>query len=546
MRSVSTVGQNTSGVEFNIADLFECVADAVPDRVAAVCGTRRVGYRELDDRSSRLAHVLQETGAGSGTHVGCYMANSIGHLEAMVACYKLRAVPINVNYRYVDAELAYLFDDADLVGVVHDAAVRDRAARVAGDRFTVDVDNPSYEKLLAGAAAARDLGPRSPDDHYVLYTGGTTGLPKGVVWRQEDIFFGALGGGNPGGPPITTPEAIAASVVDNPAQRLRAFLGDAPGPDQFVSLALGPLMHASGQWTALGTLLGGGKIVLYDEPHVDMTHVLDLIERERVNSMNLVGDASARPLLDALASDPGRWDTSSLLLLGSGGSILSGDAKTALMDALPTVLAIVEGIGSSESPAQAVAVTTRAGGLSESLTFAAKADTIVVDDDLQPIPSGSGVAGRLATRGRVPLGYYNDDARSARTFVEIDGARWSLPGDMATIDADGTVHLLGRGSMCINTGGEKVYPEEVEAVVKSAPGVADAVVVGVPDPKWGQRVVAIVAGDAPSLDALQQHCRARLAGYKVPRSLFVVDEIARTPAGKADYAWANNIVGRDR
>jgi len=543
---VSTVGQNTSAVEFNIADLFECVADAVPDRVAAVSGTRRVSYRELDDRSSRLAHVLQEMGAGSRTHVGCYMANSIGHLEAMVACYKLRAVPINVNYRYVDAELAYLFDDADLVGVVHDSAVRDRAARVAGDRFTVDVDDPSYETLLAGAAAVRDLGPRSPDDHYVLYTGGTTGLPKGVVWRQEDIFFGALGGGNPGGPPITTPEAIATSVVDNPAQRLRAFLADAPGPDQFVSLALGPLMHASGQWTALGTLLGGGKVVLYDEPHVDMTHVLDLIERERVNSMNLVGDASARPLLDALASDPARWDTSSLLLLGSGGSILSGDAKTALMDELPTVLAIVEGIGSSESPAQAVAVTTRAGGLSESLTFAAKADTIVVDDDLQPIPSGSGVAGRLATRGRVPLGYYNDDARSARTFVEIDGARWSLPGDMATIDADGTVHLLGRGSMCINTGGEKVYPEEVEAVVKSAPGVADAVVVGVPDPKWGQRVVAIVAGDAPSLDTLQEHCRARLAGYKVPRALFVVDEIARTPAGKADYAWANHVVGRDR
>ena len=543
---MSTVGQNTSAVEFNIADLFECVADAVPDRVAAVCGTRRVSYEELDDRSTRLAHALQQMGAGSGTHVGCYMANSIGHLEAMVACYKLRAVPINVNYRYVETELAYLFDDADLVGVVHDAAVRDRAARVAGDRFTVDVDDPSYERLLAGGAAARDLGPRSPDDHYVLYTGGTTGLPKGVVWRQEDIFFGALGGGNPGGPPITTPEAIATSVVDNPAQRLRAFLADAPGPDQFVSLALGPLMHASGQWTALGTLLGGGKVVLYDEPHVDMTHVLDLIEREQVNSMNLVGDASARPLLDALASDPGRWDTSSLLLLGSGGSILSGDAKTALMDALPTVLAIVEGIGSSESPAQAVAVTTRAGGLSASLTFAAKADTIVVDDDLQPIPIGSGVAGRLATRGRVPLGYYKDDARSARTFVEIDGARWSLPGDMATIDADGTVHLLGRGSMCINTGGEKVYPEEVEAVVKSAPGVADAIVVGVPDSKWGQRVVAIVAGRAPELEALQEHCRARLAGYKVPRALFVVDEIARTPAGKADYAWANQVVGRDR
>jgi fatty-acyl-CoA synthase len=473
------------------------------------------------------------------------MANSISHVQAMIACYKLRAVPINVNYRYVDRELAYLFEDADLVGVVHDARVRARANEVAGGRFTLDVDDPSYDGLVAAASPARDFGARSSDDHYVLYTGGTTGQPKGVVWRHEDIFFGALGGGNPGGPPITTPDAIAASVVDNPAQRLRAFLGDAPGPPQYVSLALGPLMHASGQWTALGTLLGGGKLVLYDETHVEMTHVLDLLAHEHVNSMNLVGDASARPLLDALAAHPGRWDTSSLLLLGSGGSILSGYAKDALMEALPSVLAIVEGIGSSESPAQAVAVTTRAGGRSASLTFSAKADTIVVDDDLRPIPPGSGVVGRLATRGRVPLGYYKDDARTARTFVVIDGARWSLPGDMATIDADGTVHLLGRGSMCINTGGEKVYPEEVEAVVKTAPGVTDAVVVGAPDAQWGQRVVAIVAGDT-SLDAVQDHCRVTLAGYKVPRALYVVDEIARTPAGKADYAWAYTVVARPR
>jgi acyl-CoA synthetase (AMP-forming)/AMP-acid ligase II len=331
---------------------------------------------------------------------------------------------------------------------------------------------------------------------------------------------------------------------------LRAFLGDATGPPQFVSLALGPLMHASGQWSALGTLLGGGKVVLHERAHVDMTHVLDLVEQERVNSMNLVGDASARPLLDALTAYPGRWDTSSLLLLGSGGSILSGDAKTALMGALPSVLAIVEGIGSSESPAQAVAVTTRTGGPSASLTFAAKAETIVVDDDLAPVPPGAGIVGRLATRGRVPLGYYKDEARSARTFVEIDGARWSLPGDMATIDADGTVHLLGRGSMCINTGGEKVYPEEVEAVLKSAPAITDAVVLGAPDAQWGQRVVAIVAAApgaaAPPLAALQEHCRTSLAGYKVPRAVFVVDEIARTPAGKADYAWAQRVIADGR
>jgi 3-oxocholest-4-en-26-oate---CoA ligase len=539
-------------LQFNLADLFERVADAVSERVCVVCAADRRTYAQLDERSTRLAHVLAAHGARPGTHVGLYMRNSIEHLEAMFACYKLRAVPINVNYRYVDDELAYLLDDADAVGIVHDAGVADRAERVArrcpAVRFVLDVDSALVAAEVEGAPAGRDLGPRSPDDHYVLYTGGTTGMPKGVLWRHEDIFFGAMGGGNPGGPPIERPDDIVVSVIDNPAQRLTPFLPEGEArPEQFVSLALGPLMHASGQWSAIGTLLGGGRVVLYDRLHVDMEHVLDLVERERVNAMNLVGDASARPLLATLTEQRGRWDTSSLRLLGSGGSILSGDAKEALMAALPSVLAIVEGIGSSESPAQAVAVTTRTGTAapSRSLTFAAKAETIVIDDDLRPVPRGSGVVGRLATRGRVPLGYYKDPDRSARTFVEIDGVRWSLPGDMATIDADGTVHLLGRGSLCINTGGEKVYPEEVEAVLKGHPAVVDAVVVGAPDAQLGQRVVAIVepvpGAGAPDLAALQEHCRAHLAGYKVPRASHVVEVVVRTAAGKADYAWARSV-----
>jgi acyl-CoA synthetase (AMP-forming)/AMP-acid ligase II len=537
-------------VEFNLADLFECVADAVPERVAVVEGMHYLTYRELDARSSQAAHVLHDAGTRPGQHVGCCMHNSIAHLEVMLACYKLRAVPVNVNTRYTASELAYVFADADLVGIAHDGATREAVNQARRDvptiAFALDTVDGSYEQARSGAPTARDFGARRPDDHYVLYTGGTTGMPKGVVWRHEDIFFAALGGGNPGGPPIETPAAIADSVIDNPAQRLRAFLPPGePPPAQFVSLALGPLVHASGQWSALGTLLGGGKVVLYDRASVDMTYVLDLVEREQVNAMNIVGDASARPLLAALAGHPDRWDTSSLLLLGSGGSILSGEAKDALMTALPSVLAIVEGIGSSESPAQAVALTRRGGAPSESLTFAAKAETIVVDDDLRPLAPGAGVVGRLATRGRVPLGYYNDDARSARTFVEIDGQRWSLPGDMATIDADGTVHLLGRGSMCINTGGEKVYPEEVEAVLKSHAAIADAVVVGAPDLQWGQRVVAIVAparaDHVPDLEDVQAHCRNRLAGYKLPRALYVVTSVERTPAGKPDYAWARTL-----
>jgi 3-oxocholest-4-en-26-oate---CoA ligase len=536
-------------VEFNIADLLECVADAVPEREAVVCRDRRCSHAELDERATRLAHTLQASGVNAGDHVGLYLRNSVEHLEVMLACYKARAVPINVNYRYVAEELQYLCDDADLVALFHDD---DTAAQVAALdapllQLTVVVGSSEYEALLASGSAARDFGPRSPDDRYVLYTGGTTGRPKGVVWRQEDMFFGGLGSGNPGGPPITAPEQIRASVLDNPAQRLRPFLIAGDHVEQFVSLALGPLMHASGQWSALGTLLGGGKVVLYGEAHVDMELVLDLLERERVNACNLVGDASARPLLQALADHPGRWDLSELRLLGSGGSILSGDVKDALMAAIPSVRAIVEGIGSSESPAQAVALTTRGGAPSASLTFAPKADTIVVDEEtLRPIAPGSGVVGRLATRGRVPLGYHKDPERSARTFVEIDGERWSLPGDMATIDTDGTIHLLGRGALCINTGGEKVYPEEVEAVLKGHPAVADAVVVGTPDDRLGQRVAAVIATDdgvaAPDLESLQTHCRAHVAGYKVPRVLRVVSAIPRSPAGKADYAWARAVL----
>jgi acyl-CoA synthetase (AMP-forming)/AMP-acid ligase II len=379
----------------------------------------------------------------------------------------------------------------------------------------------------------------------VLYTGGTTGMPKGVVWRQEDIFFAALGGGNPGRAPIATPEEIGPIARDNRAQRVGPFLpaGD-PGPEQFVAIALGPLMHASGQWSAFGALLGGGTAVLYDG-HVDYARVWSLIEHERVVALNVVGDTNARPLVELLEANPGAYDTSSLRLLGSGGSILSRDVKERLLAAVPTLLAIVEGMGSSEVPAQAVAVTTRNGAPPLSLAFPPRAETAVLDDDLRPITPGSGTVGRLATRGRLPLRYHNDDAKTAQTFVEVDGVRWSLPGDMATVDADGTIRVLGRGSLSINTGGEKVYPEEVEAVVKDHAKVGDCVVVGAPDERFGERVVAVVAAidpkDPPTLDELHAHCRARLAGYKAPRQLVVVDGVRRSPAGKADYPWARSV-----
>jgi acyl-CoA synthetase (AMP-forming)/AMP-acid ligase II len=535
-------------MEFQLADLYECVAGAVGERTAVVEGDRRRTYAELLMRTTGLAHGLVSIGVRRGEHVGLCLRNTLEHLEAMLACYQCGAVPINVNWRYSADELAYLFEDAGTVLVVHGDefgdAVRAAAARVDAVRATLAAPGPEYERLVATAGGAGGLPPRSGDDRYVLYTGGTTGRPKGVVWRQEDIFFAALGGGNPGGPPITRPEDITASVHTNPGQRITPFLGpDDPPVDRFVSFPMGPLVHASGSWGALGTLLGGGTLVLDAEPHLDATRVLDLVEREQVGLLTLVGDAGGRPLVEAVEREPDRWDHSSLRVLGSGGSMLSADVKERLLAALPSVLAILEGMGSSESPAQAVAVSTRAGGVAPSLTFASKAETIVVDDDLRPVPRGRGIVGRLATRGRVPLGYHGDDERSARTFVTIDGERYSLPGDRAVVDADGTVHLVGRGATCINTGGEKVYPEEVEAALLTHPRVRDAIVVGVADDRYGAAVAAVVAcdGDPVELDELREHCRASLAGYKLPRRLVVVDAVRRSPAGKPDHAWAAGV-----
>lgn len=535
-------------MEMNLADLFECVADAVPDRVAIVCGARRLSYRELDERSTRAAHALAELGVEVGEHVGLCMRDTVEHVEMMLACFKRRAVPINVNWRYATPELAYVFEDADAVVVVHDTApasdVHTAAEAVPAVRALLEAGSARYEGLLTGAATTRDFGPRDADDRYVLYTGGTTGMPKGVVWRQEDIFFAAVGGGNPGGAPIARAEELGPNVRVNTAQRVGPFLapGEA-GPDRYVTLSLGPLMHASGQWGALGTLLGGGTLVLDPEPHLDITRVLDLAERERVCLLTLVGDAGGRPLADALEAEPNRWDLGGLRLLGSGGSILSADVKQRLLAAIPSACAILEGMGSSESPAQAVSVTTRAGAVAPTLTFSAKPETIVVDDALRPLPPGQGLVGRLATRGRVPLGYYKDPERSARTFVEIEGQRYALPGDRGTVDADGTIHLVGRGSGCINTGGEKVYPEEVEAVLLTHNLVRDALVVGIPHPEYGQAVCAIVrpGTSAPSLEDLRAHCRGTLAGYKAPRALTLVDAIPRSPAGKPDYAWAATV-----
>jgi acyl-CoA synthetase (AMP-forming)/AMP-acid ligase II len=386
-------------------------------------------------------------------------------------------------------------------------------------------DGGDYEAALAAASPERPDGAgRQPDDLYCVYTGGTTGMPKGVLWRHEDIFFGAMGGGDPMqmGNTITQPDELPSRI---PAVGL-------------TGLVTPPLMHASAQWTAFSLFFGGGKIVFTPGGRFDAAEILELISEEKANMLVIVGDAMARPLLDQLAATAdGTYDTSSLIVIGSGGAILSPSMKEELGQRLPTTM-IVDGFGSSETGVQG----TRAG-MSDKPMFSVNAQTAVLDDDMKPLEPGSEQIGRLARRGHIPLGYYNDPKKTAATFAEIDGVRWVLPGDMARVDADGTVVLLGRGSVSINSGGEKIYPEEVEAALKAHPDVFDAVVVGTPDARWGEKVTAVVQqrdGAALDLDAVQAFCRDRIAGYKVPRALALVDQMVRSPSGKADYRWAKD------
>jgi acyl-CoA synthetase (AMP-forming)/AMP-acid ligase II len=516
------------GSPFNLADLFEAVVDHVGDREVLVAGDRRLTYAALDERANRLANHLLGLGVGPGEHVGLQLVNGTEYVEGMLAAYKIRAVPINVNYRYVEAELKYLFDDADLVAlIVHDEFASSAASAATGKlRHTLVVGTDGdYEPTLAAASPARPDGAgRSGEDLYCVYTGGTTGMPKGVLWRHEDIFFGAMGGGDP----MQMGNWITA--IDELPSRI-------PTPGM-SGLCTPPLMHASAQWTAFHLFFTGGKVVFTPGGRFDPVEILTLVGREKANMLVIVGDAMGRPIADTLAAAaPGTYDTSSLIVIGSGGAILSPAVKQQINDLLPMTM-IVDGFGSSETGVQG----TRAGTADKPM-FSVNAQTAVLDDDFKPVEPGSGQIGRLARRGHIPLGYYNDPEKTAKTFAEIDGVRWVLPGDMATVDTDGTVVLLGRGSVSINSGGEKIFPEEVEAALKAHPDVFDAVVVGTPDERWGEKVTAVVQprpGSELQLDEVQEFCRGHIAGYKVPRAIALVDQMVRSPSGKADYRWAKD------
>jgi acyl-CoA synthetase (AMP-forming)/AMP-acid ligase II len=523
-------------MEFNIADLFESIADSIPDRLAVVSGEHRLTFAELEARANRVANALRELGIRPGDHVGLYLYNGHPFLEAMLASFKLRAVPININYRYVEEELAYLCSNADLAALVvqrellpRAIAIRDRVPTLR-TIIAVDDDGPredeagahAYEPLLAAASPERRFEARSGRDHYIIYTGGTTGMPRGVVWQHEDVFFAGLQGGNAGGDPIASPEELGPLVASK--------------EEPLTFLPAAPFIHGAAQWAAIIGWFGGGKVVLSPGRSFDGRRICELIELEKVNTITLVGDAMARPMVEALRER--EYDVASLIVIASAGAVLSDAVKDELQERLPNVM-ILNNFGATETGHQGMVGFGEASGGKP--TFAMDESNTVLGEDMRPIAPGSGIVGKLARRGRLPIGYYKDPAKTAATFVTIEGERWVIPGDMATLEEDGRITVFGRGAVCINTGGEKVFPEEVEAALKAHPGVADAVVVGVPDEKWGSRVAAVVQarpGADVTLASLDAHCRTRIAGYKVPRQLVLVEHLVRHPSGKPDYRWA--------
>ena len=521
---------------YNLGDLIELVAAANPDRLAVVGGGHRLTFRQFDERTNQVGRMLQSLGCRPESKVAVYAWNRVEWAEMFFGSFKARAIPINVNYRYVAHELEYILDNSDSEVVVFERGfapiideIRGRLGKVRHYVVLEDgSDQPTpwaqhYDELVDAQSTEPFDDGRSGDDLYFLYTGGTTGMPKGVMWRHEDIFFAALS------------SALGPTPIASPAEIAERSL-----PVEFAlpSLIIAPLMHGAAQWGMCNMLFAGGPVVLYTSHGFDAHEVWDIAARERCATITLVGDAMGRPLADALVDGTRTHDLSGVFRIGSGGGVFSPAVQQALKAAIPHVT-VMDSYGASETGAGGMATE---GGARR---FIVSEELQVLDEDLRPLPPGSDRTGLLARTGHIPLGYYKDPEKTAKTFpTDAEGRRWSVPGDSATVDADGIVTLLGRGSQCINTGGEKVYPEEVEETLKSHPAVYDALVVGVPDERWGERVVAVARardGHVLDLDDIVSHCRHTIAGYKVPRELFVVDHVVRSPSGKADYRWAKSV-----
>ena len=521
---------------WNFAEVWESVADQIPDAPAQRHAGTMWTWRAFDRRADAVATFLLSQGAAEQDKVAQYLYNSPPYLESVFASFKAGLAVVNTNYRYTPDELTYLWDNADVTAVVfhgsfaeHCATVRDRMSRITTWLWVDDGSGSCpewavpYEEIATSTPAGRSIPPwgRSGDHLLLMYTGGTTGKPKGVMWRQDDLY----------------------RILDESSRRRTApedvhrgtpctVRIDKPGP---LNLPAAPLMHGTGLFNAFTTLSMGGSIVTLTGRSFDPIELLDTVERERVKSITIVGDAFGKPILRALDAEPDRWDISSMRVVVSSGVIWSKETKEGLLRHNPRLI-LVDTLGSSEAIGMASSTMT-VDGAAESATFELASSTRVITDDGRDVAWGTGERGVVAMRGAMPVGYYKDPERSAATFRIIDGERYSVPGDFATVDAHGTVHLLGRGSQCINTGGEKVYPEEIEEVLMLHPSVSDAAVVGVPDDRFGEAITALVEPSGPSVDeaTLIAHVRGRLAAYKAPKRVVQVDSLNRSPNGKLDY-----------
>ena len=544
-----------NAVSFDLSTVFRTVAEAIPDQTVLIWRDLRLTYAQMDARIDGVAHYLVSRGLGchierdrlaghqSGQdHVGLYMRNGNEYLEAMVAGYRARVAPFNVNFRYVEEELLYLLTDSGARALIYSSefapavqAIRDRLPDL---QVLIQVADDSGNPLLPGAVDYESVtatpepadGMPTPDgeDLYILYTGGTTGMPKGVLWRQHDIFMSAMGG-RPftGGPELNIYQDLIDQVVAGAG--LRSFL------------VLPPLMHGAAQWGVFNTISAGGWVAVpEDVKHFDADAILRLAERERVLSIPVVGDAMARPLVDQI--EKGDYDLSGLMALTNGGAPLSPTVRERLLTALPNLI-IMDAVGASESGAQMTSIATKGADV-QAATFTPMADTTVVAVDFSRVLEPGDGEGWLARRVFVPLGYLGDADKTARTFPTIDGVRFSIPGDKARYLADGRIELLGRDSVTINSGGEKIFAEEVERAIASHPSVYDVVVAGRPSERWGNEVVAIVQlaqGKTATDEELIEACRPHIAQYKFPKAFVRTDQVVRSPAGKADYRWAKAL-----
>jgi 3-oxocholest-4-en-26-oate---CoA ligase len=534
-------------VALNIADLAEHSIDAVPDRVALIAGDEQLTYAQLEEKANRLAHYLIDQGVKKDDKVGLYCRNRIEIVIAMLGIVKAGAILVNVNFRYVEGELKYLFENSDMVALVHERRYADRVANVlpetpnvktilvvnddsaGSDEIFQRYDGVEFYSALDQGSPDRDFGERSADDIYLLYTGGTTGFPKGVMWRHEDIYRVLFGGTD-----FTTGEELKDEY-----DLAKQAAANAP----MIRYPIPPMIHGATQSATWMAMFAGQTVVLTPEFNAD--EVWQTCARHKVNLLFFTGDAMARPLLDALTKlhDAGdEPDLSSLFLLASTAALFSPSIKEQLLELLPNRV-ITDSIGSSETGFGGTSIVAKGEEHTGGPRVKLDSSTAVLDENGNEVQPGSGVVGLIARKGHIPVGYYKDEKKSAETFKTFNGIRYSIPGDFARVEEDGTVTMLGRGSQSINTGGEKVYPEEVEGALKGHPDVFDALVVGVPDERFGQCVAAVVhrrPGAHPTLAGLDTFVRNEIAGYKVPRKIWWVDEIQRTPAGKPDYRWAKD------